>query len=93
MNDFNRQLAVVAKFVETMNETTAIGEISQLLDRETKLPPEVLAQMIMNELPCPDETLPTAAKQYWLVVAGHMGPDWVAELRNVGDFMDKVTSF
>lgn len=94
-DDFTRRLTTAHDFVKAMNEPETIGDVGELIDEDFKIPPEVLGQIIMNHLTSPvnDEGLTVAAKQYWLAVAEHMGPDWVAEFRNVGDFMDKVTSF
>lgn len=61
-----------------------------------RITPEIIGQFLMEALP-PDADsnarLSTGQKMFWMKVASYMGPDWIAELRRIAAFMDKVDQF
>lgn len=52
----------------------------------------VLGQIMMEMLEDPEGLRPSV-KQKLVLVAAHMGPDWIDNLRKAVAFMDKVESF
>jgi hypothetical protein len=54
--------------------------------------PAVLGQMIMTQLDDPD-SFTAKEKAFWTYVSEHIGPDWIAKLKRVAAFMDKVEAF
>lgn len=75
-----------------------IGDLGELVatpgNSGYTLAPEVLGQIMMDHLGIdPAERLSTEAKAYWMQVGAHMGPDWIASLRKVAAYMEKVESF
>lgn len=56
-----------------------------------KLPSASFAQILMNHLPL--DHMATADKVFWLEVMDYMGPDYLAEFRRVGGFMNKLGEF
>lgn len=65
--------------------------ITQLFD-STIENPRVFAQFLMDHLgDC--ESFSEEDKVFWLEAAMHMGPDWIAKLRTVVNFMRVVDGF
>jgi hypothetical protein len=76
------------------------GDLGELLGGDARgtggfiLTPEALGQILMDHLPInANERLHANEKAYWLAVADWLGPDWLASMRKVAAFMDKVESF
>lgn len=94
---FARALQMVHDGLATLNANE--GDIGELLSQsaQTILTPVALGQVLMAVLPFPEpghgSRLSLEQKIYWGQVAAHMGPDWIAELRRVAAFMDKVEQF
>lgn len=81
MEDFATELQTIRDGFEAKHDQTIL--------------PHTLGQILMTCLPVPamDGRLSIEQKSYWMEVAAHMGPDWIAELRRVAAFMDKIDQF
>jgi len=94
---FANALQAVRDGFATLNAN--IGDVGELAEADGgesgyTLAPEVLGQIIMIHLGIdPDDRLDLRAKQYWMQVGEHLGPDWLRALRRTVAFMDKVDQF
>lgn len=96
--EFGLEVAKCQEAYRLLNSADIGGEESQAIDASLIVKsPEVFGQMLMNQLVGPMEIDPEvftiAEKQWWLAVAAHIGPDWLAKLRRVAAFMDKCEGF
>lgn len=57
------------------------------------LPPQALAAIIIQTLPCADNGMTVADKAYWLEVGEELGPHWVEQFRTAANFMRVAGSF
>lgn len=69
--------------------------MSEAIPQETFNNPCLMAQFLMNAMDWPLEADPITSfseheKEYWMKAAFHMGPDWLAKLRKVVAWMEKV---
>ncbi len=68
------------------------GELTNFL-ANNHLSPDVLGLMVMQHMDCNELSMSVKQKDFWTRVAHEIGPDWIAQWRLVGDFMDKVSEF
>lgn len=88
-----------AKDLQTFRDATAhmidvaLAQEAELpeLTAGTVFPAELFAQLLMEHLPI--EGMDFVSKQFWLRVAEHIGPDYIAMFKHVGAFMNKVDEF
>lgn len=69
------------------------GDMQEWTVELKDLQANAFAQVLMEHLPIGDMRWSASNKAFWIEVAEHMGPDWIAEFRKVGAFMHKVESF
>lgn len=58
-----------------------------------KLPPHVLAPIVMQHLPHVDAAMSVKAKQYWLAMADELGTDWFESFRTAANWMRMAGGF
>lgn len=91
-NVFARDLQAVrdaiAALVGAANNSE--GDLPDLF-AEVRLPADVFGQLLMNHLPMGRMDVEDMA--FWLAVMTAIGPDYVAEFRRVGGFMNKLGEF
>lgn len=71
-------------------------ELSEVLNSLRIADPKVLGQLLMVNLTNPLATpgyLDYTDKKWWTEVAEVIGPDWIAQLKRVANFMERVDSF
>lgn len=76
--------------LKTLNQRGDLSEVTADI-RDTHLEEIIMAQLMMEILPA-DGMSPTD-KMYWIVVANHMGPDYIQALRTAGAFMAAADKF
>lgn len=74
--------------------SVCVGQIPDIAEctADMKLDPTFLSQTLIQHLAGTDGWS-VGFKTYWMRVADHMGPDWIAEFTTVGAFMRKVEGF
>lgn len=92
---YARVLARVDKALKELYEIRGHPDLSELLSFSdtAPMPPDVLAQLLMNVLPLDKSTMPGNVKAFWAEVGEYMGPDWIASFRKVGAFMHRMDQF
>jgi len=93
--EYALKLQAVRDGFAALNWAVVNGELDgMLMDALTSVEvrPEVFGQIMMEMLEEPDGLQPSV-KQLLVLVAAHMGPDWIETLRRAVAFMDKVESF
>lgn len=78
---------------EALNTLDVNGNVTEVIDGDFILKPEVLGQIIMQNLPDAETQMSVADKQYWLAVAHHLGPDWIESFRRTAAWMAKAEQF
>lgn len=86
---FAEELQQARTAIATLARLDNHGELPELISDQ--LPARVFAQILMNHLPL--NHLEMEDKVFWLTVVEYMGGDYLAAMRKVGGFMNKVNEF
>lgn len=78
---------------EMLNSLNDRGNVTEVIDGDFILKPEILGQIIMQNLPDAETQMTVADKQYWLAVAHHLEPDWIESFRRTAAWMAKAEQF
>lgn len=73
------------------DETDTVRE--EVGEAFAKLPPHILAPIVMQHLPHVDTAMTYAAKTYWLSMADELGPDWLESFRTAANWMRMAGRF
>ena len=89
---FRVLLEAARHFVRLAKTEEFVENVEEIIDADFQLPPEVFAQILMNEL-TPFDGLNDNRKSYFFKVAMHMGPGFIKQLQKNVAFMVRMDEF